>query len=79
VHGPLIATLLVDLIRRHAPGRRIETFAFRALAPLFEDREMSVNADPPEADGTMRLWATNAAGELAVSAEARLERNGGHL
>jgi 3-methylfumaryl-CoA hydratase len=75
VHGPLTATLLVDLIRRHAPGRRIETFAFRAVSPLFEDREMSLNAEPPGADGAMRLWAANAAGGLAVSAEARLERS----
>jgi 3-methylfumaryl-CoA hydratase len=74
VHGPLIATLLVDLIRRHAPQRRIETFAFRAVSPLFENNEMSLNAEPPEADGTMRLWAANAAGHLAVSAEARLAR-----
>jgi 3-methylfumaryl-CoA hydratase len=72
VHGPLTATLLVDLIRRHAPGRRIETFAFRALAPLFENNELSLNADPPDADGAVRLWAANAAGELALSAEARL-------
>jgi 3-methylfumaryl-CoA hydratase len=79
VHGPLIATLLVDLIRRHAPQRRIETFAFRALAPLFENNEMSLNAEPPAEDGTMKLWAANAAGELAVSAEARLERNGDQL
>ena len=29
VHGPLIATLLVDLVRRNAPEARIEHFAFR--------------------------------------------------
>ncbi len=79
VHGPLTATLLVDLIRRHAPQRRIETFAFRAVLPLFEDREMSLNAEPPDADGTMKLWAANSAGQLAVSAEARLERSGDGL
>lgn len=76
VHGPLTATLLVDLVRRHAPQRRIETFAFRALAPLFEDREMGVNGEPPDADGAMRLWAANAEGELAVTAEARLAKSG---
>jgi 3-methylfumaryl-CoA hydratase len=77
VHGPLIATLLVDLIRRHAPQRRIEAFAFRGLTPLFENNEMSVNADPPDSEGAMRLWAANAAGNLAVSAEARLAPGNG--
>ena len=49
VHGPLIATLLVDLIRRQAPEARIEAFSFRAVSPLFDGNEMSVNADPPAA------------------------------
>ncbi|HEY5609206.1 MAG TPA: MaoC family dehydratase N-terminal domain-containing protein, partial [Alphaproteobacteria bacterium] len=74
VHGPLIATLLVDLIRRHAPEMRIDSFAFRAIAPLFEGNAMSVNADPPGSDGATRLWAANAAGELALTAEARLSK-----
>lgn len=35
VHGPLTAMLLADLVRRHTP-RRIATFSFRGLAPLFD-------------------------------------------
>jgi 3-methylfumaryl-CoA hydratase len=73
VHGPLVATLLVDLVRRHVPHRRIEKFAFRAHAPLFEGREISLNADAPTQGGAIRLWAANQAGDLAVSAEASLE------
>jgi 3-methylfumaryl-CoA hydratase len=72
VHGPLIATLLVDLIRRHAPAARVSSFSFRAVSPLFDGEEMSVNADPPDSGGRMKLWATNAAGALAFSAEATL-------
>jgi 3-methylfumaryl-CoA hydratase len=72
VHGPLTATLLVDLIRRQAPGARVEAFSFRAVSPLFDGREMSVNADPPGADGRVKLWAANATGGLAISAEATL-------
>jgi 3-methylfumaryl-CoA hydratase len=70
VHGPLTATLLVDLIRRQAPGARVEAFSFRAISPLFDGNEMSVNADPPGADGRVKLWAANATGGLAISAEA---------
>jgi len=46
VHGPLIATLLVDLVRRHAPRARINAFAFKAVSPLFDGNEMSINARP---------------------------------
>lgn len=70
VHGPLTATLLVDLIRRNAPGARIDAFSFRAVSPLFDGNAMSLNADPPGPDGKVKLWAANATGALAVSAEA---------
>ena len=72
VHGPLIATLLMDLLRRHAPQRRVEAFSFRAVSPLFDSNEMSVNAMPPDAKGVVKLWAANHEGDLAMSAEARL-------
>jgi 3-methylfumaryl-CoA hydratase len=72
VHGPLTATLLVDLIRRHAPEACIESFAFRAVSPLFDGNEMSVNAAPPDADGVVKLWAANSDGRLTLSAEAKL-------
>ncbi len=72
VHGPLIATLLVDLIQRHAPSARVESFSFRAAAPLFDGAPMSVNAAPPGADGVVPLWAADADDGLAMSAEAKL-------
>lgn len=72
VHGPLTATLLVDLIRREAPAARVEAFSFRAASPLFDGREMSVNAGRPDAEGRVKLWATNDAGALAVAADAVL-------
>jgi 3-methylfumaryl-CoA hydratase len=72
VHGPLIATLLIDLVHRHAPSARVERFSFRAVAPLFDGVAMSVNATPPGADGLVKLWAANAEGGLAMSAEAKL-------
>ena len=73
VHGPLTATLLVDLVRRNAPTARVEQFSFRAVSPLFDGNRMSVNATPSGADGVVKLWAANAEGDLAMTAEARLE------
>jgi 3-methylfumaryl-CoA hydratase len=72
VHGPLTATLLVDLVRRNAPAARIAEFSFRAVSPLFDGNRMSVNATPPGDDGIIKLWAANAEGNLATTAQARL-------
>jgi 3-methylfumaryl-CoA hydratase len=36
VHGPLIATLLMDHFLRVNPGSRVQKFAFRAQRPLFD-------------------------------------------
>lgn len=72
VHGPLIATLLIDLVRRNAPTRRIQEFSFRAVSPLFDGNRMSVNATPPDAGGLVKLWAANADDDLAMTAEARV-------
>jgi 3-methylfumaryl-CoA hydratase len=57
VHGPLIATLLLDLVRRHAPASAVRRFEFRAQRPSFDGRALRLNGRP-DADGrTVRLWA----------------------
>jgi 3-methylfumaryl-CoA hydratase len=72
VHGPLIATLLVDLLQRNLPQSRIASFSFRAVGPLFDIEPFTV-CGSPDADGhTVRLWARNMRGELAMQAEALL-------
>jgi 3-methylfumaryl-CoA hydratase len=72
VHGPLIATLLVDLVRRKMPEARIESFSFRALSPLFDGRPMSVNGISPDPSGIVKLWAANDEGGVAMKAEAKI-------
>ncbi|MBS3650465.1 MaoC family dehydratase N-terminal domain-containing protein [Pseudaminobacter sp. 19-2017] len=73
VHGPLTATLLLDLIRRNAQRSRIARFSFRAVSPLFDGNEMSLDADPPNPGGIVKAWARNHEGRLAMTAEAVLE------
>lgn len=74
VHGPLIATLLVDLVRRHT-ALAIKRFEFKALRPTFEcgdQRLMRVNGQP-DAQGThIRLWAQDHEGWLTMQASAEL-------
>ncbi|HEV8414920.1 MAG TPA: MaoC family dehydratase N-terminal domain-containing protein [Bryobacteraceae bacterium] len=68
VHGPLIATLLMDLLRRNQPAANVARFSFRAVSPLFDIAPFMVCGKP---DGkTIALWAKDAAGNLAMSAEA---------
>jgi len=72
VHGPLIATLLVDLVRRNLPGASIASFAFRAVKPLFDTGPFAVRGRV-ESDGrTVALWARGGDGSLAMDATAML-------
>lgn len=72
VHGPLIATLLVDLLRRELPARALKTFSFRAVSPLFDIERFSLHGKLSDDGSTATLWAANARGELAMQAEATL-------
>jgi len=36
IHGPLLATLLLDHLAREMPGRRMRSYQFRAASPLLE-------------------------------------------
>jgi len=68
VHGPLIATLLIDLLRRNT-SRPVATFRFRAVSPLFDIAPFSLHGAPDNESGAA-LWARNAHGHLAMEAEA---------
>jgi 3-methylfumaryl-CoA hydratase len=70
VHGPLIATMLLDLVRRNLPGAAVERFSFRAVTPLFDTAPFAVCGKPEKDGKTIPLWAKDAAGRLATSAEA---------
>ena len=69
VHGPLIATLLMDLCQRKRPDAALANFSYRAMGPLFDTAQFTVNGRPG-ADGTASLWAANAEGSLAMQADA---------
>ncbi|MBS0320776.1 MAG: MaoC family dehydratase N-terminal domain-containing protein [Proteobacteria bacterium] len=69
VHGPLIATLLLDLLHGALPGRDVATFEFRALRPLFDGAAFDI-CGAPDADGTIALWAVDPAGAIAMEARA---------
>jgi 3-methylfumaryl-CoA hydratase len=72
VHGPLIATLLVDLLRRNMPDAAVTRVAFRAVSPLFDTSSFSVCGKSESGGKSVKLWAQGAGGSLAMDATAEL-------
>lgn len=70
VHGPLIATLLVDLLRRNRPDVALRRYAFRAMRPLFDTAPFEVCGAPDEAKRNARLWTRDAHGAITMDATA---------
>lgn len=72
VHGPLIATLLVDLLRRNLPDAFVKSFDFKAVRPTFTPHTFRVSG-ALDADGkTVRLWAQDHEGWLTMTATATI-------
>ncbi len=70
VHGPLIATLLMDLLHRHEPDATVARFQFKAVRPTFDLHPFKLNG---RRDGnSVRLWAQDHAGWLTMDAVATL-------
>lgn len=65
-HGPLTATLLLELALQNNPGRSLKSYEFKALSPLFDNAPFNLNG---KRDGTKaEMWAANADNRLAMSA-----------
>ncbi|MEM8990866.1 MAG: MaoC family dehydratase N-terminal domain-containing protein [Pseudomonadota bacterium] len=67
VHGPLLATLLLELAAEMMPGP-LRRFSFRAVAPVFCDEAFEC-LGKPAGDG-IELWVRGANGRLAMTAQA---------
>ncbi|RKJ99248.1 FAS1-like dehydratase domain-containing protein [Alicycliphilus denitrificans] len=72
VHGPLIATLLLDLLRREMPGAQVAAFDFRAVRPTFDLHPFSVHGRPSADGRTVELWAQDHEGFLTMQGTATL-------
>jgi 3-methylfumaryl-CoA hydratase len=70
VHGPLQATLLLDLLDRELPAARVARFTFRAMAPVFDTAPFELCG---AREGTsVRLWSLAPDGRVAMDATAEL-------
>ena len=76
VHGPLIASLLVDLLRRQRPDAVLRRFDFQAVRPLFDVHPFRV-CGAEQGRGRFELWALDHEGHLAMRAEAEIDPGAG--
>ncbi|MEO8390144.1 MaoC family dehydratase N-terminal domain-containing protein [Polaromonas sp.] len=72
VHGPLIATLLMDLLRRHVPDATVRKFEFKAVRPTFDVNPFSIHGQPSADGKSVRLWGRDHEGWLTMDATATL-------
>lgn len=67
-HGPLQASLIVELAAKLQGGRPPKKLSYRGVQPLFEGSEFSINAN--ETDAGMELWTANAEGQPTMKGTA---------
>jgi 3-methylfumaryl-CoA hydratase len=74
VHGPLQATLLLDLAHaRAAPGLRLSRFEYRALAPTFAGLPLTINGIPAADARSAQVWAAGPGGGQTMAGTATYE------
>ena len=71
VHGPLTATLLVDLLRRSRPDTVLRAYSFRAMRPLYDTASFWTCGLPDDGTRSAKLWTRDAEGAVTMEATAR--------
>jgi 3-methylfumaryl-CoA hydratase len=73
VHGPLLATLLMDSLRSALPNAKVQSFSFRAVSPVVDTSPFHVCGKRDESDPkTVKLWIAGSDGSLRMEASAVL-------
>ena len=70
VHGPLLATLLLDELLRRRPRLAVTEYSFRALAPVFDTDVFQLCGRWLDGNGQAALWVAREDGALCVRGEA---------
>ena len=73
VHGPLQATLLMDLLLRERPQAQLKRFSFRAVRPVFDIAPFAVCGHIADDGRHAQLWARDADGWLTMDAQAEFD------
>jgi 3-methylfumaryl-CoA hydratase len=71
VQGPLVATLLIELIRKNMTDARVLEYSFRIKGPIFDFQTFKIQGCRQEE--AVSLWAVNDSGYETISAQARIK------
>jgi 3-methylfumaryl-CoA hydratase len=72
VHGPLIATLLMDLVHRKLPLAAVRRFSFKAVRPTMLGNAFVVCGEPSAEGDAIEMWAKDHEGWVTMRARAEL-------
>ena len=72
VHGPLLATLLLQSLQQHRPDAVVQSFRFRALHAIYNEQPFSLHGRPAPDHRHVRLWVTDQQGVMCVEANAEI-------
>ncbi len=72
VHGPLLATLLLELIYEHYPKAALLHFEFKALRPVFDNHPFQCCGSNFDSSGMSKLWIADNEGNLCLEARAEV-------
>jgi 3-methylfumaryl-CoA hydratase len=73
VHGPMVATLLLDLLRHQLPDAQVARYEFRAVRPVFDINPFYVCGEPQPDGKSVKLWAKDHEGWLTMDATAVIQ------
>jgi 3-methylfumaryl-CoA hydratase len=71
VQGPLVAVLLMDLLKRYVGDAVVRSLEFKAVRPSFVGRPLQL-CGRPQGDA-VQLWASDDEGRLTMTATAEVE------
>lgn len=66
VHGPLCATLLLDLYHKNSPDRRVTAFDCRVVAPIYDNADFFIFGSATESGAD--LWVAGPDGNKSMTA-----------
>jgi len=72
VHGPLLATFLLELFTENYPDAILSGFSFKAIMPVFDIDSFHVFGTKADSTGNAKLWIADSAGNLCMEARAEL-------
>ena len=72
VHGPLLATLLLDLLLRQWPHATVTHFEFRAVRPVFDTAPFFVCGTPASDGKRAQLWIADHESHLCMDAAVQV-------